>query len=274
MELLLGTMTSTPGIDVVIVNYNSGYALGQCIDSINQSQNINVFVVDNNSTDNSLVDVMPQLDAVSLIKNNKNEGFATACNQGANEGRAKHIAFINPDCFIDAKQLINLSHELNRHPSAALIGCRVLNENGTLQAASRRRLPTFWRVLFYLTKASKFRCVKGINIKDNGVFNQVIEVEAVNGACVVVNRADFQRVGGFDESYPLHFEDLDLFANLKKTGKKLIYQSNIEVKHLQGNSEQSSNQINLWKKQGLVRYFKKHRPRWEARLITWMTRLK
>ena len=267
-------MNPIPGIDVVIVNYNSGDALGACIASINKSDVINIIVVDNNSSDDSLVSAMHQLESVSLIVNNDNKGFAKACNQGAQQGASTHIAFINPDCFIEANQLLSLSRDLNRYQHASLIGCRVLNQDGSLQAASRRRLPTFWRVIFHLTRLSELPFVKGINIKDDGKFQQLIEVEAVNGACIVLNRADFDSIDGYDEAYPLHFEDLDLFTNFKKMGKKLIYQSNTEVKHLKGNSEQSSKQIKRWKKQGLVRYFQKHRPGWEARLITWMTGLK
>jgi len=267
-------MNSFPEIDVVIVNFNSGHALAKCIESIGVCKGIHLFVVDNCSTDDSLKAVTQTFDQVNLIKNKDNKGFATACNQGAQAGTSPHIALINPDCFIDGEQLMLLSQALNQDVNAALIGCRVLNDDGSLQAASRRRLPTFWRVLFHLSRLSHWSLFKGININDNGQFKQVVEVEAVNGACVMVKRTDFDRVGGFDQDYPLHFEDLDLFTKLKQRGKKLIYQSNIEVKHLHGHSDQSPKQINVWKKQGLIRYFEKHRPRWEARLITWMTRLK
>ncbi|TDR20817.1 glycosyltransferase family 2 protein [Marinicella litoralis] len=261
-------------IDVVIVNYNSGQALQTCIDSLKGSDVINITVVDNNSTDDSLTAVLDQSDDIEWIKNDSNVGFATACNQGAEHGKADQIAFINPDCFIAANQLLQLAQDLNAYPQASLIGCRVLNQDHTLQAATRRRLPTLWRVFTHVSRLSVLPFIKGINIKDEGLFDQVVEVEAVNGACLMVNRTDFASVGGYDELYPLHFEDLDLFTRLLKTGKKLIYQANIEAKHIQGNAEQSSRQIKQWKKQGLQRYFQKHRPSWEAKIITWMTHLK
>ncbi|MGJ8662905.1 MAG: glycosyltransferase family 2 protein [Marinicella sp.] len=258
-------MTQAEQFDVVIVNYNSGLALEKCIQAINQTPEFkaHVVVVDNHSTDQSLTAIEQTDGPVHIIKNKENFGFAKACNQGAKQGHAKHIVILNPDCFVSSEQLHKLSSLLSQHKEAALIGCRVLNENGCLQAASRRRLPTFWRIVLHKTKLSQLPFFAGINIKDDGVFDEIIAVEAVNGACYVVNRDDFDQLSGFDESYPLHFEDLDLFARLKKNNRQIIYDSSVEVIHLQGHSIQQKSTINAWKKQGLLRYLSKHRPQWE-----------
>ena len=108
---------------------------------------------------------------------------------------------------------------------------------------------------------------KGSNIPDDGRFEKAIKVEAVNGACFVVRRDAFEAIGGFDPAYPLHFEDLDLFARLQNKGHHLLFDGRVEVTHLHGHSEQNQGKIKQWKKQGLKRYMSKHRPWWEAQVV-------
>ncbi len=262
-------MNPVAAIDVVIVNYNSGQALGQCVETLqaDQANEVNVWVVDNASQDGSVKALSPAT-PLSIIKNKDNLGFAKACNQGARQGKAALLAFINPDCFVSSDQLKQLAVALKAEPNAALIGCRVLNEDGSLQAASRRRLPTLWRVFFHLTGLSFLPLFRGINIKGDGRFAAIQHVDAVNGSCLLVKRTVFDAINGFDEAYPLHFEDLDLFARIKQHNNQILYHPTVEVVHLKGHSKQDSKQVKRWKKQGLVRYFRQHRPKWESAVVS------
>ncbi|MCX7552650.1 glycosyltransferase family 2 protein [Marinicella sp. S1101] len=261
-------------IDVVVVNYNAGDVLQQCLSKLVKGidSGINVVVVDNHSTDDSLVRLKKQSFAkqLKLIENLQNSGFAKGCNQGAAAGEGEFLAFINPDCFISHEQLQSMVAELSRNQQAAMIGCRVLNTDGTLQAASRRRLPTFWRILFQLTRLSHIPGVKGVTINSPAAVDGVLQVEAVNGACMVVRRRSFDAIDGFDESFPLHFEDLDLFARLKAVGHDIIYIDSVAVTHLKGHSSKNTREVSQWKRQGLLRYLKKHRPRWEYQVTKWL----
>ncbi len=261
-------MKHLPELNVVIVNFNSGHALELCIKQLIEAPGIDldVTVIDNASSDYSCSFIKHLESPIRLIENKSNVGFSVACNQGAKSGKAPQIAFINPDCFINRQQLSQLYSQLAEVESAALIGCRVLNEDGSLQAASRRRLPTFWRIVWHLTGLSQFSLFKGINIKGTGEFDSVQVVEAVNGACVLVKRAAFEQLSGYDEAFPLHFEDLDLFARLKAKNYTLLYDSHVAVRHLKGHSTQDSQKIKAWKRQGLLRYLSKHRPYWEYRV--------
>ena len=264
-------MKSTPVTDVVVVNHNSGQVLRQCLQGLldEGDRDLNVVLVDNASTDDSLSD-LPDSGAMKVIKNQHNKGFARACNQGSEAGRAPWVVFLNPDCFASASDIRRLQSELERHPQAAMIGCRVLNEDGTLQAASRRRLPGFWRMVIHFSGLSRWSWFKGINIPHRQRFDHVIAVEAINGALMVCRRSDLEALRGFDEQYPLHFEDLDLCARIHKQGKTVLYDDRVEVTHLKGHSVQDSERIKQWKRQGLCRYMKKHRPAWEARLVSWL----
>ncbi|MFC3193142.1 glycosyltransferase family 2 protein [Marinicella sediminis] len=265
-------MSQQPVTDVVIVNHNSGQALQQCLQGLLNagSPDVQLILVDNASSDDSL-DRLPSSANIRLIRNSQNVGFAKACNQGLNSGQADCVVFLNPDCFTSVAQLEQLRQQLWKHPEAVLIGCRVLNEDGSMQAASRRRLPTFWRIVWQLTGCSRFRLFKGINIRDDGRFKQTIEVEAINGALMMGRREKLEQLGGFDEQYPLHFEDLDLFARVAKASKTILYDPSVEVIHLKGHSRQDSGLIKRWKRQGLKRFMQLHRPAWEARLVNWLT---
>ena len=267
-------MNPETAIDVILVNHNSGEALDHCLKTLGSgdSEGLKIWVVDNASGDDSATDLQSDM-PLSIISNPENLGFAKACNQGAKQGQAEFLAFINPDCFVNVQQLQKLSDGLKNDAEAALIGCRVLNEDGSLQAASRRRLPTFWRVVFHVTGLSRWSWFPGINIHDIGQFASVKKVSAVNGACLLVKRTAFEKIQGFDENYPLHFEDLDLFARLQKGGGRVLYDSTVEVVHLKGHSKQTPKQIKVWKKQGMLRYFNQHRPRWEAALVKFILAL-
>ncbi len=270
----------TAELDVVVVNYNSGSALAQCIQTITQFEmlNLNVVVIDNHSSDQSMTALEDMIKSngwnVNTLYNNSNLGFAKACNQGASTGQTDYIAFINPDCFINGQQLLHLKQRLSENTQAGLIGCRVLNPDMTLQAASRRRLPTFWRIVFHLTGLSRLPFFTGIHIKDQGLFDSVVTVEAVNGACLMVKRTAFQQVGGYDENYPLHFEDLDLFATLQCNNKAVLYDSSVQVVHLHGHSDQQVAQVKAWKRRGLLLFMQKHRPKWEYKISRFFLGLK
>lgn len=271
-------MNAPVELDVVIINYNSGDLLIKCIDRLNDSDNIkiNIYIIDNDSSDQSIQNLEQSQPSANfkIIKNTSNLGYAKACNQGSFNGSAKYIAFLNTDCFIYADQLSQLISGLSEVHNASLIGCRVMNEDGSLQAATRRRLPTFWRIVNHMTGLSKLPFFRGININDNGLFNDMQKVEAVNGACWVIKRAEFELVGGFDEEFPLHFEDLDLFNRLQSKGFDIIYDSKVSVIHLKGSSSKDIERINNWKRQGLLRYLSKHRPKWEYKVAQFILGLK
>ena len=261
--------TSLP-LDVVIVNHNGGELLSQCLRHLGQRPEWQVTVVDNASTDDSIQTLDSA--AFQLLRNNDNVGFARACNQGAAAGQAPYLAFINPDCFIEQAALQILVTQLNQSPEAAVIGCRVLHSDGSFQAASFRRLPTFWRVLVHVLKLDRLPGISGINLPDPGSKPAVRTVPAINGACVVMRRDVFAQLHGFDEGYPLHFEDLDLFARVAQAGYSILYQAQVKAIHVKGQSGQLSGQVQQWKKHGLLRFMGKHRPAWEARLMRFLVR--
>ncbi len=258
--------------DVVTVTYQNQATLKRFLTPwLSDDPRFRLWVIDNGSKDGTGNQLKSQLHARQFQLNTDNRGYAAAANQGAALGNCDYIVFINPDCFVAPDTIEPLVNYLQDNPQTGLVGCRVLNEDGRLQAASCRRLPTFWRVFNHISGLYRLG-LPGIN-KPIKYAEQAGTVEAVNGALFVIRRDLFEQLKGFDEGYPLHFEDLDLMRRSLDTGYQIDYSPEVTAVHLKGHSSGNGDEIKQWKRQGFQRYFKKHRPRWEQwlvnRLLTW-----
>jgi len=264
-------------VDVLIVNYNAGDWLARCIARLRPdgAEEPRVVVVDNGSTDSSL----QALDENGLMidRLGRNTGFAAGVNRAALQATREFLLMLNPDCLIEPATLARLVDELDRHPDCALVSGKVLDTDGKEQRGSRRRLPTPARVVSEMLPLSG----EGLDLTQNPTPNHPIEVEAVSGACMLVRRNAFERLGGMDEGYPLHFEDLDLFARLLEAGWTLRWVPDVEIVHAGGRSSATRPVAVLWAKhRGLWRYLARHcrdawpvwqRPLWFIALVVHAT---
>ena len=150
----------------------------------------------------------------------------------------------------------------NTDENLAIVGCRVNNPDGSEQRASRRRLPTFWRAVITFSgieKLARFcHCFAGVNLNHQPMPHSWQNVEAISGAFILMRTEVFDEINGFDEEFPMHFEDLDLFKRTQDLGYKIAFNPNVSVIHHQGTSSRSNPKVSEMKKQGLQRYFYKH----------------
>lgn len=248
-------------VGVLIVNYNSGPWLARSIaqllpDGASEPQ---IVVVDNGSADTSLdrIDTRVRLDRAG-----RNLGFAGGINRAAAQCQRELLLLLNPDCLITPAALVRLVAELDAHPEAGLVSGRVVGEDGREQRASRRRLPRPRRIVGEILPISS----NGINMIRTPAPNESVEVEAVSGACMLVRAEALRAVGGLDEGYPLHFEDLDLFARLGEAGWTLRWVPEVEPVHAGGKSSASRPLgVEIDKHRGLWRYLSRHcRDQWPA----------
>jgi GT2 family glycosyltransferase len=140
--------SSTPSVSVIIVNYNAGTLLLECVDSC-IDEDTEVIVVDNHSTDNSIDLLRTKLTKtskpVTIIVNKSNVGFAAACNIGASEAKADSLLFLNPDCRMDPGALKALTSTLAHNPQSGMVGALLVDPDGKEQGGGRRAVPTPWR---------------------------------------------------------------------------------------------------------------------------------
>lgn len=247
-----------PDVTVSIVNHESRDdvlgALRALSDDATRGRTLQVIVVDNASRDGSLA-TLPRDARVRLLRNEDNRGFAVACNQGAAATPASHVLFLNPDCELPPGAVRALRARMAADASLALLGAQLVNSDGTPQAASRRRTPT-------PTVAIKRALGLGgtsLEIDEPVDITQpVTHVDAISGALMLVPHAVFETLGGFDEGYVLHCEDLDLCRRALLAGHRVGIANGVRVVHHKGTSSRSRPVWVEWQKhRGMLRYFKK-----------------
>lgn len=242
----------------IIVNFNSGAHLSACVSDCAKSAAIDeIIIVDNASSDDSLEQIDPQVQC-QIIRNQQNMGFAKASNLGAANAKGSILFFINPDCRFKAKvpaQIIKTMQQEN----AAAASCLVFNLDGTEQRASRRMLPTFRRSMITSMGMERIWRAAGINQIKTRPPDVPTHVEAVSGAFFAITRQAFEQLEGYDESYFLHCEDLDLFKRLQLASLRIILVPEQKVQHAKGVSSGTSRlAVERHKFQGMKRYYQTH----------------
>ncbi|NCO18589.1 MAG: glycosyltransferase family 2 protein [Gammaproteobacteria bacterium] len=259
-------------VSVLIVNYNSGPWLAKTVNQLlsTATSEPEIIVVDNGSVDASLADLDSR---VRLDRAGKNLGFAGGINRAAAQSERELLLLLNPDCLIRPDTLTRLVAELDAHPEAALVSGRIVGEDGHEQRASRRRLPRPRLILGEILPLS----TSGVDLSRTAPPAEPTEVEAVSGACMLVRADALHAVSGLDPDYPLHFEDLDLFARLRQAGWTLRWVPEVEILHAGGKSSASRPLgVEIDKHRGLWRYLSRHggdqwpawqRPLWALALL-------
>ena len=241
------------GIAAIVVSHGSEETIDECLSRLRAAHGVaEIRVVDNASRDATLGIVQRHAVAdprLHFIANPDNPGFAVACNQGARDSAAPWLAFVNPDCFVQADTLARL----RAHAEAAgggLVGADLTGEDGARDAAARRRDPDFAAML-----RDRSHARLGVDVDASQTLQRV---DAVSGALLLLPRALFERVGGFDEGYRLHAEDLDLCRRVREAGAVVACANDVQVVHVRGVSSRSRPLFVEWHKhRGLWRYFRR-----------------
>jgi len=250
-------------VTAITVNYNGGSVLQGLVRSLaSQPELARMVVVDNASRDDSLSGIEPGRDLkLALIRNDSNRGFSAACNQGAAQAESKYLLFVNPDCRVPTSALKRLVEVLDSRPDVGMVGPLVLNSDGSEQRGCRRMLPTprpaLMRVLERHKPDAQGR-VEGFDLTGTSLPDKPSPVEAISGACMLVRSEVFRQLGGWDEGYFLHCEDLDLCMRLKLAGQLILFVPDAVVSHVQGVSSKRRPVFVLWHKhRGMWRYYSK-----------------
>lgn len=255
-------------ISTIIVNYNAGKLVRSCVDSLlNCPLEIEIIVVDNASTDNSL-NALVGLPCVQIIKNSANVGFAAACNKGTASASAPFLLFLNPDCSFKPEALVQLLNAFGNNARAGdalvgMVGGLLVNPDGTEQAGGRRAVPTPWRSFVRAFGLARFsdrwpRLFFDFNLHKQPLPDHAIEVEAISGACMMVKREAMLDVGEWDESYFLHCEDLDWCMRFRQKGWKILFVPSAQITHALGICGRSRPVFVEWHKhKGMQRFYRK-----------------
>lgn len=236
-------------LSIVIVNYKTWDKLAFCLDSILKQIEIEiqVIVVDNNSNDNKFFVFQQKYKWVTWIENSKNYGFAKACNIGIENAKSKWYLFLNPDTILEPKSIHSLINYCNEKTEHRIIGIKQLNENKK-NSNSYGLFLNFWslsgliRPLIRLKKGS----YKSINSKE------IANPDWISGSFIMIRKEDFELINGWDESYWMYYEDMDLCKRAKKINLKVSLLNNWSCIHFHGASSRKNTKIKIITKSEVI----------------------
>lgn len=265
-------------IDVVIVNWNAGVQLKECINSVvehGDAQVSRIIVVDNGSTDGS-ADTIAGLPRVEIIRAGKNLGFGAACNIGAKIGCSPYILFLNPDTRIEANSIsVPLAFmEKAGNSKVGVCGIQLVDEQGEV-SRSCAYFPTINRFLLSALGLDKLPMMKGSSVHMSD-WNHLSskQVDHVMGAFYLIRRQLFQKVNGFDERFFVYSEDVDLSKLINNAGFSSWYLVEAKAFHAGGGTSQQVKAHRLfYSLRSRLLYGFKHFPAWQAWLLVLVTLL-
>jgi len=251
--------------DVIIVNFNAGSLLLDCVSSVFEAGAAKCIVVDNDSTDGSIESLEETFDREDLlvVRNSHNAGFASACNTGARLSTASHLLFLNPDCTLADHALPLMLEALESATDIGMVGGFLSNPDGSEQAGGRRVFPTPRRAFiraFGLSSLGRLfpRYFSDFLLHTEPLPTEPAVVEAISGACMLVKREAMEDVGLWDEEYFLHCEDLDWCMRFELKGWKVVFVPDARVVHVKGTCSRTRPVFVEWHKhRGMLRFYRK-----------------
>lgn len=233
-------------ISIIIVNYNVEYFLEQCLNSVKRAlQNVSgeVFVVDNNSIDNSVEMVRAKFPGYRLIANKDNKGFSKANNQAIELSKGEYVLLLNPDTVVEEDTFEKVIRFMDEHPDAGGLGVRMLDGKGKFLPESKRGLPTPLVAFYKIFGLSKlFPRSKRFGQYHLGHLSEfeTNEIEILSGAFMLMRNDALKKVGYLDEAFFMYGEDIDLSYRIIKGGYKNYYFPETRIIHYKGESTKKS----------------------------------
>jgi GT2 family glycosyltransferase len=251
-------------LSIVIICWNDLRVIGDCLRSIYAGTNateFEVIVSDNGSVDGSIEYIRKNYPSVRVIENHANLGFAKGNNAGIRASQGDYVLILNPDTIIHNGALDKLVAFAGDHPEGGGFGCRVVNLDGTYQV-SARLFPTIWRYwvsALYLKGLAKL-CPLFVYEEYphwRGETQRVIDWQS--GCCVMFRGDLLRKLGGFDEQFFYHFEEVDLCRRVWNAGFPIVFTPEAVITHLGGQSVgRFPIRFEVEKHRSRYRYFYKH----------------
>jgi len=254
--------TEQNDLSIIIANWNTHELLAQCLQSLEDTvrdSSFDVWVVDNGSSDGSVVMVRERFPRVHVIANSENVGFARGNNQAIARCEGRYVVLLNSDTQALPGSLDSAVKFMDEHPCAGLAGVRLLNPDGTFQA-SYTPFPTLWREFLILGGLGR-RLIRptfpswGPQVKKGA---QRIR-GYVEGACLLARREAADQIGGLDERIFMYAEDVDWCYRLHQAGWEVWYLPHSPIVHYGGQSSKKRRgrmEAELYRSR--VYFFRKH----------------
>lgn len=241
-------------LSVIIVNYNVKYFLEQCLCSlekaigangqwsmVNGERAVEIFVVDNHSSDGSVDYLKSRFPEVQFIVNSENKGFGKANNQALKQARGRYVLFLNPDTILGEDSLEKCISFLEFHPESGAAGVSMIDGSGRFLKESKRGFPSPWAAFCKLSgltglfPRSRLFAAYYLGHLDEHETNPA---DVLSGAFMLVKKEALDKTGGFDERFFMYAEDIDLSYRIQQAGYKNYYIADTTIIHFKGESTQ------------------------------------
>ena len=255
-------------LSVCIVSWNTQELLRQCLLSVHscaRGVDFEVLVVDNASADGSPEMVRRDFPAVRLFANELNAGFAAGCNLAIRNSKGRHILLLNSDTIMMPRTIGAMTKFLDEHTETGVVGCKLLNPDGTVQL-SYRTFPTLtWDYLCRILLSKAYHHIRPLR----GVLDTLVHadgagsprsVDWVSGACLMTRREVFDSIGLLDERFFMFCEEIDWCYRAKQAGWDIRYLPSARIIHYGGESSKQQRLKTYWAlMKSTYHYFRKLR---------------
>jgi len=271
---------SRPTVSVITVIYHTGPVLWACIDRLLAQPELGELILVINGADSDTRFSLEQRartdHRIRLIDPGANLGFAPGCNLGAAAATCDYLAFVNPDCNLAAGAFGAVLDIFAEKTNACLVGGRLQHPDGREQRGGRREFLTPWRAFVEVTRLDRFfphhPHFRRLDMLADSVMLEPRIVPVVSGAFMMMPRDYFVRIGGMDNRYFLHCDDLDLCLRVHLRGGEVWYAGNVPVVHYRSTSDVPRLFVEWHKTRSSCYYFKKHfrstYPKWILSMLS------
>lgn len=264
-------------LSIVTLNYQKKELTLACLESLYQQfakefteNKMELLIVDNDSQDDSVQVLREAIKKnkytnINVIANPTNAGFGTGCNVGAASAKGDLILFLNNDTEVKDAGIYAMAQYLHEHHEIAILGGQLRNTDGSLQPSSGN-FYTLWYALLLLFGGQKF----GLLDRSPKTIQQV---DWVKGALLLIRRATFQELGGFDEKIFMYTEDMELCYRAHMAGKKIYFYPEVTIIHKEhGSANRKFAIVHIYK--NLLYFYKKHRSPFEYAVLKFVMQAK
>jgi GT2 family glycosyltransferase len=236
-------------LSIIILNYNTKQFTLDSIKSIEENYpqevaegRFEIIVADNDSSDGSVNEFRDykkasKIKSFHIVENGGNFGFSKGNNKGVPHATGKYVLFLNPDTVVYPKTLTYMVDFMEHHPEVGAASCKLINKDGEMDFNCHRGFPTPWNAFCYFSGLQKMfpksRLLAGYTQgwKDLSTDH---EVDAIEGAFMLMPRSVGEKAGWWDEDYFFYGEDLQFCFDIKKFGLKIFYLGTVETMHIGG----------------------------------------
>ncbi len=258
-----------------MVSYHTGPALYEAVKAVLQDPDIlELILVDNGNTEASRTALAQHIDAydnIRLLQGHGNIGFSRGCNYGAAFARGDYLLFLNPDAVITPGSAMAMADAGQSLTKPWIVGGLLRDIYGAEQRGSRRRELTPLRAFATFTCLRHLPFLQGVHLDHKPLPEGPSAIDVVSGACMMMDKASFAALGGFDEDYFLHVEDIDICRRVRQQGGTVLLHPKATVKHYGSTSSVPRNIVEWHKIKGFIRYFSRYNDSALAPVLTWMS---